>query len=499
MIVMGCKTERPLVLTIDVGSSSVRAAIYDGNASRVPGLEAQLGHELVTSPDGGVTADAEHIAALVEQALDMVLAAAGDVAGDIAAVGMDTIASSVLGVDGDGSPVTPVYTYADTQPTAEVAALKRDLDVAQIYDRTGCPQHTSYLPARILWLRNTFPELSSRLSQWVDIGAFLYRRWFGRTVPMSYSMASWTGMLDRRRLEWDAGLMEHLSLSADDLPPLADHSSGQRGLAPDYASRWPALADVPFFLSIGDGAGANVGSGCVSAESVALTVGTSGAMRMLVPDVAPRIPEGLWGYRLGDSTLIGGSLTDGGSVYAWARDTLNLPKDDSKVEELLQSLPPGAHGISFLPLFSGERSPGWAADATGVISGLRMSTKPIHILQAALEAVAYRFDLVWRMLLPYVSHNCRIVASGGALTGSPYWLQVMADVLGRTVTVCLEDEATSRGTAILALASLGLWSNLDVLPAALGETFEPDPHRTELHRKLAKEQQMLYDRVIARK
>ena len=75
-------------------------------------------------------------------------------------------------------------------------------------------------------------------------------------------------------------------------------------------------------------------------------------------------------------------------------------------------------------------------------------------------------------------------------------MPVMADVLGRTVTVCVEEEATSRGTAILALASLGLWSNLDTVPAALGETFEPDPLRTELHRKRAKEHRKLYDRVI---
>ena len=164
------KVKLPLVLTIDVGSSSVRAAIYDGDARRVPGLEVQLGHELATTPDGGATADAEHITLLVEEALDRVLATAGDVAGEIAAVGMDTIASSVLGVDENGSPVTPIYTYADTQPIAEVASLKRELEVAEIYDRTGCPQHTSYLPARILWLRNTFPELNSQLSQWVDIG-----------------------------------------------------------------------------------------------------------------------------------------------------------------------------------------------------------------------------------------------------------------------------------------------------------------------------------------
>ena len=126
------------------------------------------------------------------------------------------------------------------------------------------------------------------------------------------------------------------------------------------------------------------------------------------------------------------------------------------------------------------------------------TAKPIHILQAAPEVVAKRFDLVWKLLLPYVSYDCRIVASGGALAESPYWLQVMADVLGRTVTVSLEDEATSRGTAILALASLGPWSRVDVVPAALGGTFEPNPHRTELYRKPAREHHMLYDRMIVK-
>ncbi|MDP3063958.1 MAG: FGGY family carbohydrate kinase, partial [Chloroflexota bacterium] len=126
----------------------------------------------------------------------------------------------------------------------------------------------------------------------------MYRRWTGKAdVPMSYSMASWSGMLEMRSLTWDEGLVRHLGLPADALPDL-DYAADVRGLAPAFASRWPALADVPFFLAVGDGAAANVGSGCVDASRVALTVGTTGAMRVLLAGVPRSVPQGLWAYRL---------------------------------------------------------------------------------------------------------------------------------------------------------------------------------------------------------
>ncbi|MDP3061917.1 MAG: FGGY-family carbohydrate kinase, partial [Chloroflexota bacterium] len=245
---------------------------------------------------------------------------------------------------------------------------------------------------------------------------------------------------------------------------------------------------------------ANVGSGCVDASRVALTVGTTGAMRVLLAGVPRSVPQGLWAYRLdARSTLLGGSLTEGGSVLRWLMETLNLPPL-ADVEPQLARLQPDGHGLTVLPFLGGERSPGFATRATGVVAGLRLSTRPEELLQASLEAIAYRFGLrlIHRLLEPHVAAGARVIASGGAITASPYWLQAMADVLQRPVTVCAEPEATSRGVAVLALRALGVWPRLDAVPAALGETYHPDAERGKIYSAALERQAAMYDKLIAR-
>src|SRR5690606_9589452 len=115
---------------------------------------------------------------------------------------------------------------------------------------------------------------------------------------------------------------------------------------------------------------------------------------------------------------------EGGSVIEWVDNTLALPDD---TETLLAQAAPDSHGMTFLPLLAGERSPGWAAHATGTIHGLRLSTTPVQILQAALEGVALRLAL----LSDQLGGDAPIVASGGALDASHAWSQIIANALNR--------------------------------------------------------------------
>jgi gluconokinase len=253
---------------------------------------------------------------------------------------------------------------------------------------------------------------------------------------------------------------------------------------------------VPFFLAVGDGAAANVGSGCVDPRRVALTVGTTGAMRIVLPGADPEVPPGLWAYRVGKGeTLLGGALSEGGNVFAWERDTLRLPAP-ARIEAALRKMPPDGHGLTVLPFLTGERSPGFAAGARACIAGLTSATTPLQILQGSLEAVCYRFALVARLLGPHLRPGCDVVASGGALAQSPYWTQLMADVLGQPVLVTREQELTSRGTAILALRGLGNWKSLDEIALKLPRAYPPDASRLEVYQAAIERQQRLYDRVI---
>lgn len=491
--------EPPFVLAIDIGSSSVRAALFDARAQAVEGAEARESHLLHTAPDGTAEDQAEHLLERVNQVIDKALQAAGPLAREIKAVGVDTLAGTLLGIDEAGSPVTPIYTYADTRPGPEVEYLRQRLDVAAAYQRTGCPQHTSYAPARFPWVRRAYPDLARRVHRWMDAGTFLYTKWFGRSdIPMSYSIASWLGLLDRHQMQWDEELLDCLEVSPERLPLLADYTDAPRGLASSFAQRWPPLRDAPFFLAVGDGAAANVGSGCLGPGRAALTIGTSGAMRVLLAERTPAVPPGLWAYRLGRAeTLLGGSFNEGGNVLVWASDTLQLPPLES-IDQPLSLLPPDGHGLTVLPFLAGERSPGWSTTSAGAIMGLQTLTTPLQVLQAFLEGVSYRFGMVWELLTPFARENPQIIASGGAITRSPYWLQLMADVLQHPVTVTGEDEATSRGAAILALHGLGVWPALDTVPARLGWTYPPDPGRSQVYQAARQRQQQLYDALVGR-
>ena len=305
-------------------------------------------------------------------------------------------------------------------------------------------------------------------------------------------------MLDRHQLRWDDEMLRMTGLEESSLPPLADYAHAMTGLARTFAARWPTLRDVPFFLAVGDGASANVGSGCVSPDSVALTIGTSGALRVLTTEASPAVPPGLWAYRLSKATLLGGALSDGGSVVEWARSTLRLPDDQAELDRVLLGMEPAAHGLTALPFLSGERSPGWIGDATAAFARLRITTTPEQMLQAVLEATAYRFAKVWELLRPLAADDASIIANGGAIDSSRYWPQLVADVLGRDVVQCIEPEATSRGTAVLALRAAGLWQSLSDMGPELGSTYHPDPERVSVYLNGEKNHDILYDVLVRR-
>lgn len=497
MAAVNSKNRGPFVLAIDVGSSSVKAALYDAEANMVEGTLSQAGHELHTDVSGAAVEWPDHLLDAVEFVIDGVLDKAGAYRDGVAAVGMDSMAMTMLPLDASGKPLGPFFTYADSRARAEVDAIRGLVDEDAVHQRTGCHQHTSYMPAQMLWLANNQPDLLEQAEAWVDVGAYCHRRWFARDdIPMSTAGASWAGMLDTTRGEWDGELLAHMPISLDKLPALAADDTEHRGLSPEYARRWPSLKDVPFFVAVPDGGAANIGSGCVGTDRVSLTLGTSGAMRMILDSRPAVIPRGLWAYSLASKTVLGGALTDAGSVYAWLRNTLQLPSEHAELEAALAALEPAAHGLRVLPFLSGERSPGWASDATGVIQGISVATTPIQIVQAWLESVAYRFALIWDLLRPHASDDALIIANGGAILSSPYWAQLMADVLGHPITMSTEPEAATRGSAILALKAIGVWSSLIDVEQSAALTYLPDEHRSAIYLRAIKDQSALYDALV---
>jgi gluconokinase len=482
------------VLTIDVGSSSIRTNLFTRDARQIEEVEAQVKYLPKLTPDGGVEIAPEELLDCIFKALDDTLAKAGPLADGIEAVGVCSLVGNVLGVDAEGKATTPVYTWADTRCRGETARLRSEIDQTQVLERTGCPIHSAYLPARLLWLKRTLPDAYRRTTRWLSIGDWLQLNLFGE-VGQSLSVASWNGLLDRHALDWDREWLKRLGIDEGMLPPLVDNNATMAGLRGRYAKRWPALRDAPWFPCIADGVTGNIGGGCLRADELAVQVGTSGAMRAIVPGSPRSVPWGLWCYRVDRATsLLGGALSEGGNVLAWLSKVMNV-EDRAAIEHEAAQLPPDSHGLTVLPFLAGERSPGWDDSAQGTISGLSLDTSRAEITRAAQEAIAYRFGLVYDLLKAELPPVRRVVASGGALLNVDGWTQMLADVLGTPVTASEEWEASSRGTALLALHALGTITDLSAFPAAEGKTYQPDMGKHDIYRRAMERQGRLYERM----
>lgn len=463
------------MLALDLGSGSLRAIVYDRLGREVAGTEGRMPTEWRRTADGGVEADADGIVASACAVVDRALSGAGESAAEIRAVGISTFWHSVLGMDAAGRAATPLYSWADGRSRAAVLALRERLDEEAVRRRTGCVFHTSYLPARLLWLRTTRPDLFRSVHTWLGIGEYLTTRLFGRAV-CSVSMASGTGLLDVRRCQWDAGVLEALALTPGRLSALVDLDAPFRGLRGEYAARWPALAGIPWLPAAGDGALSNIGTGCVDRRRAALSLGTSGALRVMWSGDVPEVPRALWVYRAERRrVLTGGAITNGGAVYQWLRETLALD-GAAELDAALRARAPDAHRLVMLPFLSVERSPSWPVASRGAVVGLTSATRPLDLVQAGLEAVAYRLALVWDALDAAAPGVREIVASGGAFAHLPVWLQIIADVFGRDIVRSSEDEGSSRGAALLALEALGA-ARIEEMPVPRGPEVRADASR----------------------
>ncbi|HEX6745895.1 MAG TPA: gluconokinase [Longimicrobium sp.] len=445
---------KPCVLAVDVGSSSVRAQLYDARGRPVgDGPAAQVPVRWRTHPRGAMETDADTLVRAALTALDRSVKLARAARMEIGAVALDTLWHGVMGVDANGRALTPLHAWGDTRARDDATRLREGIDADAAHARTGCFVHESYPAARLVWLRRTQGDTFPRAAAWLSIGEHLGERLLG-VRRTSLSMASGTGLLDVRRCAWDAEMLAACGISEAHLSELSDEP--MRGLRAPFARRWPELAGVPWFPALGDGACATLGSGAAEPGRIALTVGTSAAVRVLREDPAPRVPDGLWLYRLdARRTVAGRALSNAGNTFAWLRRTLRLPRPE-RLEAMLAAAAdrPVPH-LHVIPTLLGERPPLSEREEAATIAGMTMDTTPTEIWRAWLQAVAMRVAEAVAAVEREYGRAEEIVASGGALHASDAFRRIVERALGRPVTLRPAGDDTARGAALVALERIG--------------------------------------------
>ncbi len=484
------------IISVDIGTSSVRTLLFDSEGRQQSGFGDHVSYQVTTTPDGGVEIDP---AAL----LDMTLHCLATIHDQVqkaglkpVAVGISAFWHSFLGVDKAGAPTTAIIHLFDTRSAAEAQELAQRLDAKAVHARTGCRLHTSYWPAKLLWLNRNRADQFAKTDRWMSFGEYLFLQLFGM-LTASTSMVSGSGLWNQAANAYDEPVLGALPIQTRQLCAPDDMDKPQTKLVDSYRQKWPLFDGISWFPAAGDGACDNIGSGCTTVDAFSLMVGTSGAMRAILERDEIQIPDGLWCYRVDRKRFIlGGALSNGGNVYAWMRRTLALPSE-AESEAALEKSTPGSHGLELLPFFAGERSPYWRADLRAAITGMNLSTRAIDILQAGLESVSLRFREIFMLMTGSLGEPRQVIASGGGLLRSRGWSQMMADALGVTVLPCLENEASGRGAALLASERIGAIPSISKVPVQLGPPIEPRPDNTKIYTAMLAAQKSLYEKLFA--
>lgn len=498
----GKTTEAPYVLAIDMGTSSTRALIFDRMGIAVPESETQLPYDVHTTPDGGVEIDPDLLMKQTAECVDGALAAAAGRGIPISLVAVSCFWHSLMGLDATMRPITPIYMWGDTRSRFAAADIRGEIDVEAYRQQCGVTVHSSYWPAKLRWLRSDHPEVFARVTRWTSAADYLALIWQG-VDHVALPMASGTGLLNIHSGVWSEQAVEMAGIERSKLPPIISRSAATVGLTAEWSARWPALATIPWYPGIGDGACANAGSGAIGGRRLALTLGTSGAVRGIIeaPMGEPfRVPTDVWAYRLDDRHLvIGAAVSNGGNVSAWIGELTDRPLTDESLGDFLDA-EADTHGLTILPFLSGERAPLWNDSVTAVIAGLTLATDPTRLLRAAMESVSVRLAMLYRLVVPQMESPCAVIANGGALLGSQAWQRMTCDALGAPLTILDPAEETgARGAAVLALEAFGAIPAIDGGhdPAAGRPVLPPDLAHHQRYLAAAERQERLTAAMLA--
>jgi gluconokinase len=448
-----------VVIGVDIGTTSTKSVAYD--VSGRPGASSSVSYPLNEPAPGFAEQDPDQILAAVLETIKQVVA---EVDRPVAGLSFSSAMHSLIGLDPDGTPLTPSITWADSRASSQAERLRAGPRGLQLHRRTGTPVHPMSPLTKLLWFREQEPKLVERVGHWVGIKDYVLARLCDALVT-DHSLASGTGLMDIHQLAWDPEALHLAGISAEQLPELVSTTTVLPGLTSDAATTTGLPADTPVVVGAGDGPLANLGLGAVNPGVAACSIGTSGAIRVMVerPNVDPL--GGVFCYALTEHLwAVGGAINNGGVVLEWAGDAL-APDLGDKAEEALLELaaqaPVGSGGLIMLPYLLSERAPHWSSLPRGAYIGLTREHRRPHLVRAALEGVCQQLALVLQSIRA-AGNDVREVRATGGFARSELWRQMLADVLGMEIKFTAAHEGSSFGAALLGMQALGLVPSIDV-------------------------------------
>lgn len=479
------------LIGVDVGTTATKAVLYDQDATIIGHFVK--GYPIYRNPQGMAEQDPEEIVKAVKKVIRDATNRADLNNGQLLGVAFSTANQSVIMLDENHQPLTRIITWADTRARQDALRLKNLPQGKELYQRTGTPIHPMSPVTKLLWLKRTQPALFEKTHYIADIKSYLFWRFF-HEFRLDISVASGTGLMDIRTGEWDPLALKLTGINQEQLPEIVDPTT-QAGTMSEIARRKMGLpVNTPFIYGAFDGALSNIGVGAIEPDQVAITIGTSAAVRVITdhPVIDPQ--ERLFCYAVDRKHwIVGGPLNNGGFVFQWAVHHL---VDESAVKNemmdrytlanhVIANTPAGSHGLLFHPYLGGERAPLWNSNARGDFFGLTALHTRADMLRAILEGINLNIAVVFESLTNLVGKPSSVTATGG-FARSKVWRKMLADTLDCQVNVPDSFESGCLGAIMMVMESIGMADDYSIVKNYLSHetTYRPQPEAAAVYAKL---------------
>ncbi|MFC5470751.1 gluconokinase [Cohnella suwonensis] len=472
------------IIGIDIGTTSTKSVAFGMDGEMLGSFSVE--YPLLRDRPGWAEQEPDAILEAVLESVRGAIGARGLDGSGVAALGMSSAMHSLIAVDAGGRPLTRSITWADGRSEGEARRIRASGEGPGVYRRTGTPIHPMSPLPKLIWLRENRPDVWSETAKFVSIKEYVAFRLFGEWV-VDHAIASATGLLDLEALDWDEEALRIAGIDRERLSALRPATYRLQGMDVALAGRMGLRRDTPFFLGGSDGALANVGVGAIGPGEMAVTIGTSAAVRMMTDRPLTDERQRTFCYHVADTAyVIGGATNNGGIALQWIREAFFGA--DAKTEEVLEAasrVAAGADGLLFLPYLTGERAPIYTSEARGTYFGAHLGHKREHFARAGLEGVMLAIASVAGALRDLAGEAREVRASGG-FARSPLWKQMLADALGKEVQVPKVTEASALASAALAMQGLGELGNWREVKAwiPIAERLEPNARNAERYREL---------------
>ena len=414
------------------------------------------------------------------QAIRGVLAQAGISGDQVRGVGLSGQMHGLVILDDANEVIRPALIWCDQRSQPQVDAINRTLGRDYVLKYTANPVLTGFTLPKLLWVRDNEPRAFERVRHLLlpkDYVRYMLTGEYASDV----SDASGTSLFDVVHRRWSFEMMDGLGLDRSILPTCHE-SSDVTGLVTAAAATATGLAaGTPVVGGGGDQASSAVGNGIVEPGIVSCTIGTSGVvfahMEEVAYDPAGRVHTFCHAVR-GRWHVMG--VTQGaGLSLQWFRNQLAPGEEYDALTATAALAPAGAQGLFWLPYLMGERTPHLDATALGGWIGLTARHRRADLIRAVLEGVSYSqrdcLDIIEDLGVAVRS----VRASGGGAR-SPFWRQLLADILDKPVVTLETQEGSAYGAALLALAGAGEYGSVpEVCRVAIREVERAEPRAGE--------------------